>query len=736
MRLPSISFFNKKNPYSYFLVLVLRNEKASAVVFEELEGKIRVIGHHTEYFENSIEKASIDEMLDVLDKTISSAEESLPKNVETQKTIFGLIESWVENDKIKKEYLSKLKKVSDELGLTPIGFLIISQAIAHLLQKEEGAPVSTILAELGDKTVTVTLIRAGHIIETKSSEIHQSVPYTVDTLLKHFQTSEILPSRIILFDGEKDLSQEFISHSWSKSLPFLHLPQIASLPNNFDAKAVLFGAATQMGFEVLQEPIKEELIPSTPEIEKGNEENVGQEEAYSSLEDFGFIENQDIAKNPLPQKKEELFVPSTSLRAQGKQEIVTFKEAKIKVVSLLIKIKDNSSKLLRLKKIPIVFPTGKKNILIPVLVSGVVLFIAFYLFGTSSTVVLTLKARIIEQNKNISFSTSKASDRSQGVIAAEIVSVSEEGSASTAATGKKEIGDQAKGKVTIFNRLSEAKTLPETTIIKSPNGLEFALENSVTIKAVASSSADETVSPSKVEVSVVARQIGKESNLPSGTKFSVASFDTTEMIAKNDSPFSGGTKKEVTVISKSDVEKLIEELPKILESKAKEKIKKQVSKDKNLLPIFTNKTLSKKKFNKDAGQEGDKLTLEGIVSYTGTAYKKDALKSLAQDLIKDSISNDMTIKSNNFKIDLKDIREKDKKITATLIVKALLQPKIDEKTLATKLSGKSYKDAKSLLLKIPQVESIDISSKPAIPFLPKILTKTTNNIKIIVNVNE
>lgn len=717
MKLPSLPFIKKKNPFSYFLVLVLRNEKASAVIFEELEGKIRVIGHRTEYFQKPIEITSTEEMLEVLDKAISSAEESLPENIETQKTIFGLIESWVENDKIKKEYLAKLKKVSDELGLTPIGFLIITQAISHLIQKEEGAPVSAIFAELGGKSITVTLIKAGRIIETKSSEIHQSLPYTLDTLLKHFQASEILPARIILFDGEKDLSQEFISHTWSKSLPFLHLPQIATLPPNFDARAVLFGAATQMGFEILEPKKKEEVIEPIPEAEKE------QEEEYSSLADFGFISEKDITKSPVPQKKD-------------KQEIVLPKSSKIK---------DNLSKLLSLKKIPIKkalslfssIPTGKKAIWIPIMaVFSIALFVIFYLFGTSSTVVLNIKPRIIEQNKNISFSTSTASDRSQGVIAAETVSVSEEGSNSTAATGKKEIGNQAKGKVTIFNSLTQTKTLPKDTIIRSPNGLEFTLDDSLAIKGVASHSADETVSPSTVVVSITASQIGKESNLPSGTKFSVSNFDTSEIVAKNDSPFSGGTKKEVTVISKSDVEKLIEELPKILESKAKEDIKKQISKDKNLLPIFTDIALSKKKLDKEIGQQADKITLNATVVYTGTAYKNDDLKSLGRDLIKESISSTMIVNSNNLKIDLKDITQKDKNITATLMIKALLQPKIDERTLAAKLSGKSFKDAKSLLLKIPQVDLVNISSKPDIPFLPKILTKTTNNVKIIVNVNE
>src|SRR3989344_1153988 len=245
MKLPFLPSFKKQPVIAYFLVLVLRNEKVNAVIFEEIEGKIKILGEKQEYFSESIEDADLDEFLKVLDSAISGAESALPENVQTHKTIFGIKDEWAQNNQIKKEYLEKLKKAWEELELTPIGFLVIPQAIIHLLQKEEGAPVSAILAEVNKKSVTVTLIRGGKIIETKTSDIHDTVPFTVDTLLKHLHTSEVLPSRIIVFNGEGNLSQEFIGHGFSKRLPFLHFAQITDLPQGFDARSVLFGAAAQ-----------------------------------------------------------------------------------------------------------------------------------------------------------------------------------------------------------------------------------------------------------------------------------------------------------------------------------------------------------------------------------------------------------------------------------------------------------------------------------------------------------
>src|SRR3989304_2854283 len=203
MKLP-LTFLEKKEKADYYLALILRNEKVTSVIFEKTGNTIKYIGHDEEFFKNTVEDAQTEEFLNVLDKVITQAETFLPENIETHKTIFGLKDNWIEDNKIKKEYLDKLKKASDELSLEPIGFLASSESIINLVQKEEGAPVTAILCDIGKKYVTVSLVRAGRIVETKTSEIHQSTSYTVDTLLKHFQSPEVMPSRVILFDSEEE----------------------------------------------------------------------------------------------------------------------------------------------------------------------------------------------------------------------------------------------------------------------------------------------------------------------------------------------------------------------------------------------------------------------------------------------------------------------------------------------------------------------------------------------------
>lgn len=721
MKLPFSLPFGKKEKPEYFLALLLRDEKVVAVIFEESLGKVKVIGKHEEYFGNSIEDCSLEELLETTDKAISIIEAELEEK-ETQKTVFGIKENWVQDLKIKREYLVKLKKLSEALGLAPIGFLVVHEAIAHLIAQEEGAPPSALLVEIDKQNITVSLVRAGRIAETRSTKIEESIPKTTDRILHHFTNYEVLPSRIIIFDSgnDEELVQEFINHSFSKSLPFLHVPQISTLPAGFDAKAVLFGAAREMGFELLEEkgePKKEPLLEEKQEEQK--EVDIG---------DFGFVREKDVG-----QKLQEQTLEIVE-EVEEKEKFIS-EEKKEKMVVHLKKIIDIFT--LFISKIPLkrvsvpTLPTlrgTKKLIFIPPLIVGILILILLgYIFGLRAKIILTVTPKNIEQNQDVAFSTLSSTDLGKGIIKTELVSVLEEGTMSTPTTGKKEVGDKATGTVTLYSRFTEEKTLPAQTVLTSTNGLKFAFDSST---KVASAPAGASASPTATTVKVTAKDIGKESNLPSGTKFSVGLFDVSDIEAKNETAFSGGSKKEVVVVAKEDTDKLTEELPKKLEGKAREDLTKKIEQDKAVLPEFTNISFTKKDFDKKVGDEASNVNLKATISFEGLAYQKSVLTELSKSKLLNRPDN-MTISGNNLKTEVLNLKKKnEKEVSAMLRFTASLIPKIEEQKLKEGLTGKSFAEAKTILLKLPQVSSIEISLTPAIPFLPKILPYQNKNITI------
>jgi hypothetical protein len=757
LALPNLS---KKSQAEYYLALVLRNERVTSVLFSKSGGTIKYLGHGEEDFQNTIEDATTEQFIEILDKSITQAETVLPDNVETHKTIFGLKDSWIENNKIKKEYLEKLKKASDELGLEPIGFLVSAESIVNLLQKEEGTPVTAILVEIGQKYITVSFVKSGKILESKSSEIHQSAPFTVDTLLKHFQTPENMPPRVVIYgsDDDEEITQEFIGHPWSKSLPFLHLPQINSLPKDGTIKAMLLGAATQMGAQLLYDsqgvdfdetktPTKisqeeftnfeqvsmpaEETEPESKTTKALDEEKpLDYIDKDESLEYFGFAEGKDVAQNPPPQpaveieeekipdfaiKEEFMAIPEEEKLAEEKKN--GFVE---NALMMIPKLKTTTTTIIN----SVLKSSGtKKKLLLPIIAVIAVLIIGavFILtMNTKAVVTILVNAKTDQKTTSITFSDSEATNIGNSIIASQIVSVSEDGSITTNATGKKDVGTPAKGTVTIIN-LGDPISLTSGTIITSPNGLKYTLDSSVNVDNFASGSA--------ATVNVTSVEIGPEQNLPSGTKFTVGGQDNT-VAAKNDSAFSGGTKKSVTIVSADDIQKTLTDLPKQLEDKAKSDIKSKATGDNILLTTFTDESVDKtsQTFDHKAGDQASNVTLKGTVNFQTLTYNNADMFKLAQSIFG---NGDTQISKDNLVVTAKNIGiNKDNSVSADLDISAGLLPTIDSNSYAKQIAGLSISKARNLLQNINQVQNVGIALSPNIPFLPQNLPGNPTNITI------
>ncbi len=772
MKLP-IPFLNKKGKdKGYYLALILDYEKTSSVILEEEEGKLKIVGKHTEHFELTLETIPQDELITLIDKTISKAEEVLPPNIETHKTIFGVKENWVdtESKKIKKEYLIKLKKVCDELDLNPIGFIVINEAIANLLAHEEGSPLSAILIDVGKKTAHLTLFRGGKVSESISGLIAHSIPATVDSLLKNF-TAAVLPTKILLFHTKdaKELSHHFINHEWSKSLPFLHPPLVSVLPKDYDTRAVTYGAGQQMGFEILGllEKVQsdENLLDKNDQIQ---EEKYIEPTTPSPAEpgNFGFVQDQDIAKQSVKESvveiaADEAIDQSPKIEVQ-KNETISGEESNVNLNGTNAEINtyenDNTPKSKREKNSTFAgalamvpqfsFPRIKsvsnffaknKSLKLPLIIIGAILIFVvalslFYFYSVKAQIILTVKPKIVTQDSNVTFSTTGANDFSKNIIAAHSISTDIDGELSTPATGKKDAGNKAKGSVTIYNNSENPVQLSSGTSLKSSNGIIFTTDKDINI-ASASGDIFSGTKPGTAQVGVTAKDLGTESNLPSNAKFAIGS--NSSLAGKNDSAFSGGSKKNITVVSAADLAKLKSDLPKSLEKKAADELSKKIGPSETLLPGFSKITLGKTKFDKGVDDEAKEVKLVATVSFDGMSYQNDDLENYDKSVLKDHYSQDISFADKSLKNEVKDSKIKnDNEISAKLKITTGLLPKIDNNEVVSKLKNKSPKNAKEILNSLPQIAESEIKFSPNILFLSSLFPMLPKNISIIVKPNE
>lgn len=774
MGLPFLSLFKKKVAKEYFLAFLLRDEEVHAVVFEQVDGRIQVIGVGKESLPVGVENLSHDQLLDSADKAISLAEESLPNNIQTHKTVFGVKQSWVQDSHISPVYLAKLKELSTALDLQPIGFLVFPEAIAHLLQKEEGAPVSGILVDGGEKHVTISLLRAGRIIQTKETLLEENLLTTVEGALKSFHDVEILPSRIILFTNKQNQEATFTAHQWSKSLPFLHVPQITTLSSDFDTRAILYGTATQMGFDAIDlvkqttnkkdffeeeetnnpineytnkqtEENEETPLPQYPEKPKHPklEETVEEIPDAKSSEYFGFVKDEDIAKNAP--------VLSTSLSPDHMNEVAEEipEEVKEEETSLPLGFSLSGPAIIEgakttfakvIKNLPKNFsfipslPSGNKLLfVIPILVILLIGGLVWMIFGVKAQVTLFLTPKVVSQTQDVTFSTTSPTDTSSNIIAAKSVSTSENGKVTSNATGSQDEGDKAKGTVTIFNSDTSADTLPSGTVLTSSNGLNFTLDQSI---QVASASGDifSGTQPGTATVAVTAQNIGTDYNLPSQTKFTIQG--TSVMAAKNNNAFSGGSKKTVTVVSKDDEASAQQQLIKNLSDAAKSDLQKQANADTVILPEFTSTAISNPTYDKQVGDQASSFTLSATVAFTTVAYKKEDIDTYTKTVLQGKIPTNLILAPHGVSYDVKDLSVKDDNAKASLVMNAHLIPKIDIQNLIKQIAGQSFTQAKNILSTTPQFSDATFTISPHIFFLPKSLPRISSNITMTIDTHE
>ena len=820
MKLPSFSFLKKQAPKEYFLALLLEEEYIRSVVFEETNGVMHLLGQGQEKLPAPLDDTSYDELLNASDKAIAQAETNLPEGVESHKTIFGVKGDWTENLQIKKEHLSTLKKLCDELDLQPIGFLVFAEAIAHLLQKQEGAPVSGILLDLGEKHMSATLLRAGRVIAALQAPMEELLPQTVDKLLSKFNEVEILPSRILLLDREKRVqyAKQLSNHSWSKQLPFLHVPQVTTLPDGFEAQAVLYGTATQMGFDMADIPLsakkpmqplpemeetpeksasetapeeptsgeddmtlaqeageeeKEEnsetlsSIPSTGReernLEEGNEpgeDNPKQQTPPASGDNFGFVKDADVLESA--PKHPKAFDPASTPDGESVDEFAeeTFADIPEEVKedeeratlpglgSQAVMISEGMKKVFgrfkNLKGSHLLAPlsglantrTGFNPILliIPVAIILLIWGILWYFLGLKATATLLITPKTVEASQDITFTSSGSTNLDSNTIGGSIVPMQEDGKVSTNATGKKNVGDKAKGTVTIYNNDDSTHTLPAGTTLTSANGLKFVTNDDVTI-ASASGDIFSGTQPGTKDVGVTAADIGTDYNLPSGTKFAIGS--STVIAAKNGSAFSGGTQKTVTVVAQADLDTLTKNLTDSLFSKAKQDLASHIGSDQTVLPIFLSTDFNNKQFDHIVGDQVSSVNLSATVSYSALSYSNAEVKQLAQKVIQAQNPND-NISPDNLSVDIKNptVSKDGKSVSATVSIKANLLPHVDTKTVAQKLTGKSFSDAVNVLSDIPNLVSVKATLSPNLFFLPHVFPHVTSHITVGVASNE
>lgn len=655
-----------------------------------------------------------EDLVSASDAALSAAIQFLPEEFgEPQKTVFGLPNAWISKGQIKEEYLGKIKKICIELSLVPTGFVVLSEAVAHLIKSEEGAPVSAVILGVGKEALEVSVFNLGNLAGT--AEVARSVSVAEDTIegLARFPKIESFPSRFLIYDGKEgeleEAKQALLDANWDEheGIKFLHTPKIEIVKPDRKILATSLAGASEIG----KVSKVAEVARAMEEKKEVEEENIVTPQETISPEDLGFVVGADVSEKPQP--KAMLKMPVAAKEPSPLRRRLP---------------KFNFGKLLNFRpRLPSL--EGGKVLFASIIIA--VLFIIGVLawwFLPTSEVKIYISPKTLEERQALTINTKQGtSNFQQGVLAGRVLKTEASGEKTISTTGTKLVGERAAGAVKVQNGLAAPINLPAGTVLTAANDLVFKTTETASVSAALS-----PANPGVANVNVAGSDIGSQYNLAKDESFKVGNYPKADVDAVSVADFTGGSSRQITAVSAEDVEKVKKELTSELLGKAKSALAQEISPEETFAKDNLSFESTSQEFNHKVGDESSNLKLSLTISVATFAVNKKEIFEYTKGILSGKVPSGYTLTENEVaaEFEIKDEKESVYNVIAAFSIDLL--PEINKAEIAKKISGRYPPLVEAFFNTIPGFSRADIRTSPTLPGFLNTLPHTPGRIKISV----
>lgn len=655
-----IPFFSSRADKEFFLGIFLKENQGIVMIFLKENNRLELVDREKFSYTNGWESLTND-----VDEALYKLEKNL--DLEIKKTIIFVYSHLVDEKigDIKSVYLQKIKQLTKALDLQPMGYIECFEAISFYLQKEDKISLNALLIEIDETQLGIFSYKGGKLDSKKVLGRTDDIIADLTEGFEEIKKTSLLPARIILYDSGNldDTATKILSHRWSGDF-FAQIPKIDILSEDEVINGLM---------DIFGEQIKGVAVETNkPEkIEK-------------STENFGFIINEDIGEKELPEPK--VILPKRNY----------FSEFKKSAGGFLSGFKVNLS--------------GKLFIITGVLIISLGLFANEYFFHKAQLTVF-LPTQNLEKNVKIELDYRASSS-----------SASFSETANT--TGKQDIGDKARGQVTISNFDDKEKVFAKGSVLQASK-LNFILDSEVKVASSSLTADGSAKLPGKNTGAVTAAQIGTESNLPKSQRFAFDGLSSSTFFAVNEAAFTGGSKKQIQTVSKKDQD----DLRTVITNKAKKEIPSiKVLPNEAVASSISEVVLSKIVFSKEVGEEGSKLTLQATADTTQYLYDKDSFINKVIVLFKPDVRENYNIEKGNISYTVNKIVKEDDLLTIDAEVKAKAVINISTDGIKKSVLGKNQSKVGEILKNEYKIGGYNLNIDEPLPFLNKFLPFFLKNI--------
>lgn len=657
--------------------------------------------------------------------------------VDVHKTVLGFAPEFLTKEgDIKTAIRQDIKRLTTMLDLKPVGFVNVETAIMFQIKHEEGVPASVILLHVSGTEMEVGLYRVGSLVGSRKLEMSEFVVEDVETAIKSFPDIEILPSRMILYGTGKEalelIKSQLLTHQWTSRANFLHYPTIDVFDLDHVARAVALAGASELTAAFVEEKTEETKNQEEEETVIGDTATVtaqqgddfpkqepvaGEDETIQDEEEpfetnpedanvvpvapesFGFHQGEDVLEQPGLHKGPPRFEEPDGTEKPSVKAVIPVQFVQTTIASI-----GGLFRRLRIPKMSTGFPV------LPVVVVtllGIGVAGLLYYLVPHATVTIGVVPNTVKKEKTMTISTATtAVDPVKFLIPGKKLEQSVTGEKTATVSGKKRVGDPAKGTVVIYNKAVASRTIKKGSVVTG-SSLQFTLDADVEIASASESIGSITFG--KANAAITASAIGEEGNLPAGTEFTFKDIASSILIARNDQAFAGGTSRETTVVSRADYDALVKALTDELVTKAKSDLLAGVGGGEKLLDQTIKTAVTSKTFTEELDQEAKDLHGKVTLTISGISYNEQDIKSVLLSLASGDVPAGYVMNEGRTVISVTNpVVKKDGSISVLATMTLVSLPNIDVAKIRKELAGKTIKTTKETLKNIQGVGSVEL----------------------------
>lgn len=364
------------------------------------------------------------------------------------------------------------------------------------------------------------------------------------------------------------------------------------------------------------------------------------------------------------------------------------------------------------------FGSFRKKLILGILSLAVIVPILIWALVYAPAATIIIRAKVSPQtiNETVALSSTVASDVAKNKLKVVEQKIVKPESIEFKATGQADVGDKAKGTITIKNCDSEFILPAGTTFKSSSNSLLYKTTSQYKVPAFSGSGRSTCVNSSShtgsssITISVIASQSGSSYNIESDqyTSSTIGSY----LAYASGSAMTGGSSRVSTVVTADDVQKAKEQLVGKSTNDMQNQLKSLFSDDHIVISESFAVAREDAVATPAIGEES--ISTAKIVSnttYTIYAVNKADLDIFLNSKLEGVVNSKPNQKiydngKNNTKFNTFVKNETNFSVEISTIAK--IGPKIEEETVKELSAGKIYGDVQSRLEAISGIESVDI----------------------------